>query len=116
MPDNTCYFVAADFDKGQWQDEVNAMSTDVGIIGGGKKKPTGVVDIATYQSLINKKVNTVSEIVQDYGHVIDDECHHVSAPRFEMVLNVVRAKYVLGLTPPRTTGWATRKSYLWPQG
>ncbi|MFV1873473.1 MAG: TOTE conflict system archaeo-eukaryotic primase domain-containing protein [Oleiphilus sp.] len=26
MPDNTCYFLAADFDKGQWQDEVNAMS------------------------------------------------------------------------------------------
>ncbi len=26
MHDNTCYFLAADFDKGHWQDEVKAMS------------------------------------------------------------------------------------------
>lgn len=92
----------------QWRERLKSLlpDTDVGIIGGGKKKPTGVVDIATYQSLINKKDNTVSEIVQDYGHVIVDECHHVSAPRFEMVLNEVRAKYVLGLTatPERQDG------------
>ncbi|OOY34418.1 DNA helicase [Solemya velum gill symbiont] len=92
----------------QWRERLKSFlpDTDVGIIGGGKKKPTGVVDIATYQSLINKKDNTVSEIVQDYGHVIVDECHHVSAPRFEMVLNEVRAKYVLGLTatPERQDG------------
>lgn len=92
----------------QWKERLKSFlpDTDVGIIGGGKKKPTGVVDIATYQSLINKKDNTVSEIIQDYGHVIVDECHHVSAPRFEMVLNEVRAKYVLGLTatPERQDG------------
>ena len=92
----------------QWKERLKSFlpDTDVGIIGGGKKKPTGVVDIATYQSLINKKDNTVSEIIQDYGHVIVDECHHVSAPRFEMVLNEVRAKYVLGLTatPKRQDG------------
>jgi superfamily II DNA or RNA helicase len=73
---------------------------------GKEKKPAGIIDIATYQSLINKKDNTISPIVQDYGHVIADECHHVSAPRFEMVLNEVRAKYVLGLTatPERQDG------------
>lgn len=26
MHDNTCYFLAADFDKGQWKEEVKAMS------------------------------------------------------------------------------------------
>lgn len=36
--------------------------------------------------------------MQDYGQVVIDECHHISAPSFEMVLNEVRAKYVLGLT------------------
>src|SRR5690606_13523299 len=77
-----------------------------GMIAGGKRKPTGVIDIATYQSLINLKDNTVLSLVQDYGHVIVDECHHVSAPRFEMVLNEVRARYVLGLTatPDRQDG------------
>jgi superfamily II DNA or RNA helicase len=92
----------------QWLERVRSFlpGTEVGVIGGGKKKPTGVIDIATYQSLINKKDNTVSAIVQDYGHVIVDECHHVSAPRFEMVLNEARAKYVLGLTatPERQDG------------
>jgi len=92
----------------QWRERLKSFlpDTNVGIIGGGKKKPTGIIDIATYQSLINKKDNTVSELVQDYGHVIVDECHHVSAPRFEMVLNEVRAKYVLGLTatPERQDG------------
>jgi len=92
----------------QWQERLKSFLPDieVGVIGGGKKKPRGFIDIATYQSLINKKDNSVSELVQDYGHVIVDECHHVSAPRFEMVLNEVRAKYVLGLTatPERQDG------------
>ncbi len=92
----------------QWKERLKSFlpNIEVGVIGGGKKKPTGVIDIATYQSLINKKDNTVSELVQDYGHVIVDECHHISAPRFEMVLNEVRAKYVLGLTatPERQDG------------
>lgn len=92
----------------QWQERLRSFLPDtaIGVIGGGKKKPSGIIDIATYQSLINKKDNTVSTIVQDYGHVIVDECHHVSAPRFEMVLNEVRAKYVLGLTatPERQDG------------
>ncbi|WP_445946340.1 TOTE conflict system archaeo-eukaryotic primase domain-containing protein [Shewanella sp.] len=92
----------------QWRERLKSFLPDieVGVIGGGKLKPTGVIDIATYQSLINQKDNSVLELVQDYGHVIVDECHHVSAPRFEMVLNEVRAKYVLGLTatPERQDG------------
>ena len=92
----------------QWQDRLRSFlpEAEIGVIRGGKKKPTRTIDIATYQSLINKKDNTISPIVQDYGHVIVDECHHVSAPRFEMVMNEVRAKYVLGLTatPERQDG------------
>ncbi|TXH96983.1 MAG: DEAD/DEAH box helicase [Rheinheimera sp.] len=92
----------------QWRERLLTFlpDTEVGVVGGGKKKPTGVIDIATYQSLINLKDNTVLPLVQDYGQVIVDECHHVSAPRFEMVLNEVRAKYVLGLTatPERQDG------------
>ena len=92
----------------QWKERLKSFmpNIDVGTIGGGKKKPTGIIDIATYQSLIDKKNNSISELVQDYGHVIVDECHHVSAPRFEMVLNEIRAKYLLGLTatPERQDG------------
>ena len=92
----------------QWQQRLAAFleGVDIGVIGGGKKKPTGHIDVATYQSLINKKDNSVNPIIQEYGQVIVDECHHLSAPRFEMVLNEVRAKYVLGLTatPDRQDG------------
>lgn len=92
----------------QWRERLSSFLTDIdiGIVGGGKKNPTGQIDIATYQSLINKKDNTVDPLVQDYGQIIVDECHHISAPRFELVLNEVRAKYILGLTatPDRQDG------------
>jgi superfamily II DNA or RNA helicase len=92
----------------QWQERLKTFlaDTEIGVIGGGKKKPSGQIDIATYQSFINKKDNTIDPLIQDYGQVIIDECHHISAPRFEMVLNEVRATFVLGLTatPDRQDG------------
>ncbi len=92
----------------QWQERLRTFlpEVNIGSIGGGKRKPSGIIDIATYQSLVNKKDNSITPLIQDYGHIIVDECHHLSAPRFEMVLNEVRAKYVLGLTatPERQDG------------
>lgn len=92
----------------QWQERLESFleETEIGVIRGGKKKPSNQIDIATYQSLINKKDNTIDPIIQQYGQIIIDECHHISAPRFEMVLNEVRAKFVLGLTatPNRQDG------------
>ncbi len=92
----------------QWQERLKTFLSDIeiGVISGGKNKPSGQIDVATYQSLINKKDNTIAPLIQNYGQIIIDECHHISAPRFEMVLNEVRAKYVLGLTatPDRQDG------------
>lgn len=50
----------------QWQERLKVFleETDIGVFGGGKKKPTGKIDIATYQSLINKKDNTIVPLVQ----------------------------------------------------
>ena len=36
--------------------------------------------------------------MENYGHVIVDECHHLSAVSFEAILKRARARYVLGLT------------------
>lgn len=77
---------------------------EIGAIGGGKKACTKNLDVAVIQSLgRNGKIN---EVVAEYGHVIVDECHHLSAFSFEQVLRKVRAKYVLGLTatPSRKDG------------
>ncbi|GAB4209152.1 MAG: hypothetical protein Fur0019_15710 [Tibeticola sp.] len=40
----------------------------------------------------------VNPLVEDYGHVIVDECHHVGAVSFDAILKRTKAKYVLGLT------------------
>ena len=49
----------------------------IGRIGGGRKKPTGILDVALIQSLIHKGV--VDDRIREYGHLIVDECHHLSA-------------------------------------
>lgn len=68
----------------------------IGFVGGGKKLPTGIIDIALIQSLVRK--GDVSDLVQNYGHVVIDECHHLSAVSFEAVVRAAKAKYVLGLS------------------
>ena len=69
----------------------------IGQIGGGKRRPTGVVDVAVIQSLVRK--GEVDAVVADYGHFIVDECHHLSAVSFEAVARRCKARYVLGLSP-----------------
>ena len=68
----------------------------IGLIGGGRRKPGGIVDVAVIQSLARK--GEVDDIVADYGHLVVDECHHVSAVSFEAVARRTKAKYVLGLS------------------
>ena len=59
------------------------------------------------QSVAGKGMESeVKDFVKNYGMVIVDECHHVSAFSFEQVLKAVNAKYVYGLTatPKRQDG------------
>lgn len=78
--------------------------SEIGQIGGGKRKPNGQLDVAMMQSIVRQ--NSVDNLVATYGHVIVDECHHVPAFSFERVLSEVKAKYILGLTatPRRRDG------------
>ena len=48
------------------------------------------------QSLVRK--GEVNPLVQSYGQVIVDECHHIAAASFEAILRQVKARYVLGLS------------------
>ncbi|PPS24961.1 DEAD/DEAH box helicase [Pseudomonas amygdali pv. morsprunorum] len=84
----------------QWTERLQAFlgvdKMTVGSIGGGKAKPTGIIDVAVMQSL--SRQGEVSEQVKNYGQIIVDECHHVSAFSFEALLKAAGAKYVLGLT------------------
>jgi superfamily II DNA or RNA helicase len=84
----------------QWQERLQSFlgvgKGVVGTIGGGKGKRSGKIDIAVMQSL--SRQGETSELVEHYGHVIVDECHHISAVSFEALLKQVKARYVLGLT------------------
>src|SRR5258705_8663914 len=92
----------------QWRERLALLLLlgikDIGQIGSGKAAKTGRLDVAVIQSLIRK--GEVNDIVAEYGQVIVDECHHVSAFSFERVLRKVKAKYVVGLTatPVRKDG------------
>ena len=68
----------------------------IGTIGGGKRRPTGVIDVALIQSLARN--GEVDDVVAGYGHLIVDECHHLSAVSFELVARRARARFVLGLS------------------
>jgi superfamily II DNA or RNA helicase len=68
----------------------------IGVIRGGRKRPTGVVDVAIIQSLVRK--GQVSDLVANYGHLVVDECHHLSAVSFEAIARAAKARYVLGLS------------------
>jgi len=84
----------------QWIARLNTFldvdAGDIGQIGGGKRDPTGIIDVATIQSLGRKGV--VDDLVAKYGYLIVDECHHISARSFEIVARQCRAKYVTGLS------------------
>ncbi len=69
---------------------------EIGKIGGGKRKITGEIDVAMVQSLEDD--GKVDDIVAQYGFIVADECHHVSAFTFEKIMSSARSAYVLGLT------------------
>jgi hypothetical protein len=77
---------------------------DIGTIGGGRGRSTGVLDVAMVQSLARH--HTRDELLSRYGHVVVDECHHVPAVTTERVLRSAPARYVTGLTatPKRRDG------------
>ena len=84
----------------QWVERLSTFlgvpSKAIGRIGGGRDRATGRLDVAIIQSLVRKGV--VDDRVADYGHLIVDECHHLSAQSFENVARQSKARFVLGLS------------------
>ena len=84
----------------QWVERLSAFldlpTTDIGQIGGGRDRANGLLDVAVIQSLGRKGV--VDDRVGQYGHLIVDECHHVSAFSFEQVARRAKARFVTGLS------------------
>jgi len=84
----------------QWIERLSVFlglpAKEIGRIGAGRKKPNGRLDVALIQSLVRKGV--VDDQVGQYGHLVIDECHHLSAHSFEQVARRFKGKFVTGLS------------------
>jgi superfamily II DNA or RNA helicase len=84
----------------QWLERIQQFlripRAEIGCFSGTKKKRFGKIDIAVIQSLGRK--GGVPEWIKDYGQIIVDECHHISAASFESIIRKCPAYYRLGLS------------------
>jgi superfamily II DNA or RNA helicase len=89
----------------QWRDRLRThLGVEPGQIGGGKNHPANTVDVAMLQTVTRSE--QPGELLDGYGLVVVDECHHVPAPTVERAIRNLAAKRWLGLTatPKRADG------------
>lgn len=75
---------------------VKHRKSHVGWLQGQHDSMSGIVDIAMVGSLCKK--GTFHPLLQSYGMVIVDECHHAATDTMANVLQHVRARYTYGVT------------------
>ena len=84
----------------QWRTQLQTLlglpSKQIGQRGGGRRKRTGIVDLAMIQSL--KAVDDLEAFFGDYGLVVVDECHHLPAFSFEAAVRRAPVRHFIGLT------------------
>jgi superfamily II DNA or RNA helicase len=87
----------------QWLERIETFlgipKHQIGKIGQGKNKPGVQITVATIQSLskeLEKPENR--ELVNSFGTIILDECHHIPAETFRTTLSKFNSYYLYGLT------------------
>ena len=84
----------------QWRVQLTALldlsSQQIGQVGGGRNRRSGIVDLAMIQSL--KSIPDLEAFYANYGLIIVDECHHLPAFTFEGCIKKAPIRYILGLT------------------
>ncbi|MDA8061762.1 MAG: DEAD/DEAH box helicase family protein [Actinomycetota bacterium] len=92
----------------QWRQQLGDLlglaRRDIGQLGAGRTRMSGLVDLATLQSLARRE--DAPEIFARYGLVIVDECHHLPAATFERCVRRAPNRRWVGLTatPRRSDG------------
>jgi superfamily II DNA or RNA helicase len=84
----------------QWRTQLQSLlgipAKQIGQRGGGRRKCTGIIDLAMIQSL--KAIDELEEFLGGYGLVVVDECHHLPAFSFEAAIRRAPVRHFLGLT------------------
>ena len=87
----------------QWAERIETFlsipKNEIGKIGQGKRKVGKKITIATIQSLSKEIVKSDAEdILNAFGTVIIDECHHIPAETFRNTISKIQTFYLYGLT------------------
>ncbi|MGD0233091.1 MAG: DEAD/DEAH box helicase family protein [Syntrophorhabdales bacterium] len=84
----------------QWKDQLLEFTdldkNQIGTFDHKEQRRKGFVDIGMLQTLARD--NDPDRLIDDYGLIVIDECHHVPAVSFEAVLKRIQARHFLGLT------------------
>jgi superfamily II DNA or RNA helicase len=81
----------------QWRGQVQALlDMKPGQLGAGRTRRTGVIDLASLQTLARR--DDLADLLTGYGLVVVDECHHVPAAAFERAVRQLSVRRWLGLT------------------
>ena len=97
---NTLIIVHTKQLQDQWVERLQTFlglpAKKIGRFGGGRKKITGLIDVALIQSLT--KHTDIESMISQYGYVIVDECHHIPSISFDDIIRQVKAKFITGLS------------------
>lgn len=80
--------------RDQWIEEIRkTLGIEPGVIGAGKVDTNSVIVVANIQTLIKRL-----EVLDEFGTLIIDECHHTPATTFTTIVDKCKAKYKIGLS------------------
>lgn len=81
---------------------VKRRDSVIGVLHGSKKALTGIIDVAMVGSVYSK--GRFNDMINSYGMVIMDECHHAASATSIKVLEKINARFLYGVsaTPKRS--------------